>query len=271
MSAKTPDWMVERLRRSGMRSINPIVDITNYVMHELGQPMHAFDLDKLQGGIVVRMAAKGERLKLLDGSSVTLDTGNLVIADHNRAIALAGIMGGDNTAISDGTSSLYLEAAFFSPSMILGKARQFGMHTDASHRFERGVDSRLQLKAMERATRFVVEIAGGEPGPISHAVEKRELPKQRRINFDRAQIERLLGIKVPAGKSASIMKSLGMGLLGIKVPAGKSASIMRSLGMGVTNVDTGWKVTPPSWRFDIEGQHDLVEEIGRCYGLGPSR
>ena len=245
MSARSPDWMVERLRRSGMRSINPIVDVTNYVMHELGQPMHAFDLDRIRGGIVVRMARNKEKLKLLDGSNVVLDGDNLVIADHERAIALAGIMGGDNTAISDRTSSLYLEAAFFSPAMILGKARQFGMHTDASHRFERGVDSQLQLRAMERATRLVMDIAGGEPGPITHAMSRPHLPRRKTIRFERREIERLLGIKMPARKSASILNSLGM---------------------TVGPMESGWKVRPPSWRFDIEGQHDLVEEVGRCYG-----
>lgn len=245
MAAKTPDWMSERLRRSGMRSINPIVDVTNYVMHELGQPMHAFDLDRIHGGIIVRRADKGEKLKLLDGSTVKLSMDNLVIADHKSAIALAGIMGGYGSAISDKTRNVYLEAAFFCPEDILGKARQFGMHTDASHRFERGVDSELQLNAMEKATELILKIAGGQAGPISDAVEKSALPKPLPIRFHRAEIERVLGMDIPRSKAGGIM---------------------RSLGMSVGEIEDGWEVIPPSWRFDIQGQHDLVEEVGRCYG-----
>ena len=246
MSAATPDWLVERLRRSGLRSINPIVDVTNYVMHELGQPMHAFDLAKISGGICVRLAKKGEKHKLLDGSTVKLDTDNLVIADYKKAIALAGIMGGENSAISDKTVDIYLEAAFFSPDYILGKARAFGMHTDASHRFERGVDYMLQIKAMDRATELVIAIAGGEAGPVTHAVEKNSLPLRKPINFNRTEILRTLGIKIPAQKVSRILEDLGM---------------------KVKPWSNGWKVTPPSWRFDIQEQYDLVEEVGRCFGF----
>lgn len=246
MQAKTPDWMVERLRRCGMRSINPIVDITNYVMHELGQPMHAFDLKKISGGIVVRMAKAGEKLKLLDGSTVTMSKHDLVIADQDKAIALAGIMGGDNSAISGNSKDIYLESAFFSSAALLGKARQWGMHTDASHRFERGVDSALQLKAMERATELVVSIAGGQAGPVTHAVDKSFLPKVPAISFRKAEIYRQLGVTVPSSKTVSILKNLGM---------------------SVKNSKTGWQVKPPSWRYDIQGQHDLVEEVARCFGF----
>ena len=247
MQAKTPDWMAERLRRCGMRSINPIVDITNYVMHELGQPMHAFDLKKIHGGIVVRMAKNGEKIKLLDGRSVKLTKHNLVIADHSKAIALAGIMGAANSAISGKSKDIYLESAFFSCAAILGKARQLGLqHTDASHRFERGVDSELQLRAMERATALVVDIAGGQAGTVTHAVEKSALPKAANIAFHKSEIQRLLGITIPSSKTVSIMKNLGM-----LVRAAK----------------TGWQVKPPSWRYDIQGQHDLVEEVGRCFGF----
>ncbi len=246
MQAKTPDWMAERLRRSGMRSINPIVDVSNYVMHELGQPMHAFDLQKIHGGIVVRMAKKGEKLKLLDGSQVQLTKHNLVIADHSKAIALAGIMGGADSAITDKTTDIYLEAAFFSCAVIAGRARQLGMHSDASHRFERGVDSELQLKAMERATALIIAIAGGQAGPITHALEKTSLPKRGSIALHKYEIRRLLGITIPGNKVTSIMKNLGM---------------------SVKPAQTGWRVKPPSWRFDIQGQHDLVEEVGRCFGF----
>ncbi|NKB62461.1 MAG: phenylalanine--tRNA ligase subunit beta [Gammaproteobacteria bacterium] len=246
MSAPTPNWMAERIRRSGSRSINAIVDVTNYVMLELGQPMHAFDLDRIQDGIVVRMAKKNEKLKLLDGSDVVLDKDNLVIADRKKAIALAGIMGGDNSAISDGTSNIYLEAAFFSPSAIIGKARKFGMHTDASHRFERGVDSELQLVAIERATQLILSICGGEPGPVTHAVERKQLPRKKNIRFDKDQIARILGVQIPTNTTTALLKRLGM---------------------KVDMTSSGWKVVPPSWRYDIDGQHDLVEEVGRCYGI----
>jgi phenylalanyl-tRNA synthetase beta chain len=238
--------MVERLRRSGMRSINPIVDVTNYVMHELGQPMHAFDMDRIDGGIRVRMASKGEKLKLLDGSNVSLNSGHLVIADHKRAIALAGIMGGEKSAISTRTTNIYLEAAFFSPQGILGKAREIGMHTDASHRFERGVDYSLQARAMERATQLVLEIAGGEPGPVTDVVDKGALPRRASIRFHQSEITRILGIPVAANKVTRILKDLGM---------------------TVKRGDREWRVRPPSWRFDISGQHDLVEEVGRCFGF----
>ena len=246
MSAKTPDWMIERLRRSGMRNINPIVDITNYVMHELGQPMHAFDLNRIKGGLCVRMAKSGESLKLLNGNTVGLGEQNLVIADHEHAIALAGIMGGDNSAISNKTRDIYLEAAFFSPHWILGKAREFGMHTDASHRFERGVDYELQLKAMERATELVLKIAGGKPGPVSHAMKESELPVRRDINLVETEFCRIMGTMIPNRDIVQILKNLGM---------------------TVTDHANGWTVKPPSWRFDIDQQHDLIEEIGRCAGF----
>ena len=245
MHAITPDWMKEKLRRSGLRSINPVVDITNYVMLETGQPMHAYDFDKLSGGIVVRMAGNNEKLNLLDGSKVTLSPEFLVIADHDKAVGLAGIMGGDSTAISERTKNIFFEAAFFSTSGILGKARQLGMHTDASHRFERGVNPYGQTDAVERATSLLVEIAGGEPGKVCHAFDRKHLPSVRAINFDKSEIPRLLGIKIPATKVRSILQRLGM---------------------QVENISTGWKVTPPAWRFDISGQHDLVEEVGRCFG-----
>ena len=245
MHAVTPDWMKEKLRRSGLRSINPVVDITNYVMLETGQPMHAYDFDRLSGGIVVRMAGNNEKLKLLDGSKVTLSPEFLVIADHAKAVGLAGIMGGDSTAISDQTKNIFFEAAFFSTSGIIGKARQLGMHTDASHRFERGVNPNGQVDAVERATALLIEIAGGQPGKVCQAFDRKHLPSRRPIRFDKSEITRLLGIKIPANTVRSIL---------------------HRLGMRVENISSGWKVTPPAWRFDISGQHDLVEEVGRCFG-----
>ncbi len=245
MAARTPDWMQQILLRSGVRSINPVVDITNYVMLETGQPMHGYDLDKLNGGIIVRRAKNKEKLKLLDGSTVAMTDQNLVIADHKRAVGLAGIMGGDATAISDGTTNIFFEAAYFSPADIIGKARQFGMHTDASHRFERGVDPTGQIAAIERATALLLEIAGGEPGKTCHSVDRKALPKRNSITLDNRELPRMLGISIPASSTKSILKKLGM---------------------EVSGSATALKVKSPSWRFDISGQHDLVEEVGRCYG-----
>ncbi len=246
MHARTPDWMREKLRRAGLRPINPVVDITNLVMLETGQPMHAYDLDKLSGGIVVRLAHKGERLKLLDGTSVRLKPDNLVIADHRRVVGLAGIMGGDHTAISDQTTNIFFEAAFFSPQHLLGKARRLGMHTDASHRFERGVDPAGQVAAVELATRLLLDVAGGSPAKTCHAVSASALPKRHAILLERGEIPRILGARVP---SAVVQR------------------VLKRLGMTVSPVKDGWKVTPPTWRFDITGQHDLVEEVGRCHGF----
>ena len=246
MEARTPDWMTERLRRGGVRSLNVVVDVTNYVMLELGQPMHAFDMDKLAGGIVVRMAAEGEKLKLLDGRTIKLRGDNLVIADHKKAVALAGIMGGQNSAISAATRHIYFEAAFFPAPTIIGKARKLGMHTDASHRFERGVDPTIQAHAIERATRLLVSLAGGEPGPVSDARAQNFMPRPVNIRFNRAEIGRILGASVPANTVRALLKSLGMRVVPNK---------------------TGWKVTVPGWRTDITGPHDLVEEVGRVRGF----
>ena len=246
MAARTPDWMKERLRRSGARSLNLVVDITNYVMLELGQPMHAFDLDKLAGGIVVRMAHNLEKLQLLDGNTVTLGSDNLVIADHKKAVALGGIMGGQNSAIGASTRHIYFEAAFFPAAAILGKARKFGLHTDASHRFERGVDPAMQVDAMERATQLLVSLGGGEPGPITDAREQKYLPRPAKINFSQSEIPRILGVSVPATRVSALMKRLGM---------------------QVAPTTAGWDVVVPGWRSDITGPHDLVEEVGRVYGF----
>lgn len=246
MQARTPDWMREKLRRAGLRPINAVVDITNYVMLETGQPMHAYDLDRLSGGIVVRLARKGEQMKLLDGSTVRLKPDNLVIADQRRAVGLAGIMGGDATAISDGTRNIFFEAAFFAPQHIIGKARRLGMHTDASHRFERGVDPSGQVAAVELATRLLLDISGGSAAKTGYAVVRKHLPRQSAILLERSELPRILGIRI--------------GSTAVK-------RILTSLGMKVTETGSGWKVVPPAWRFDIDGQHDLVEEVGRCHGF----
>ncbi|MCY4219154.1 MAG: phenylalanine--tRNA ligase subunit beta [Gammaproteobacteria bacterium] len=244
-SQKTPDWMVERLRRSGLRNINLIVDITNYVMLEIGQPMHAFDLKRIRGGIQVRMASQDEIVGLLDGNEVKLDPSYLVIADDERAIALAGIMGGADTAITEESDTIFLEAAYFSADSIRGKARKLGMQTDASYRFERGVDPEIQVTAIEMATKLIVGIAGGSPGPLIEAISEENIPKNSPILLEPDDIQRVLGDSIEPIRSESILLNLGF-----KVEQQKE----------------GWLATAPSWRFDIQSSYDLVEEVGRCFG-----
>lgn len=244
-SASTPDWMVEKLRRSGLRAISPVVDITNYVLLELGQPMHGFDLGTLSGGIRVRMAEQGEKLTLLDGSEAELRSDTLVIADHEKPLAMAGIMGGDASGVTGATQDVLLESAFFAPLSIAGKARSYGLHTDSSHRFERGVDYELQRMAMERATVLLLDIVGGEAGPINEVESADHLPKQQAINLRRERIVRLLGVRVDDETVEDILKRLGM---------------------TVEAAEEGWTVTAPSARFDIAIEPDLIEEIGRIYG-----
>jgi len=242
----TPLWMQERLRRSGLRSISAIVDITNYVMLELGQPMHAFDLAKLQGGIRVRNAKSKEKLKLLDGQDLVMTQDTLVIADHKNAVALAGIMGGLDTSVSSDTTDLFLESAFFSTACIAGKARQYALHTDSSHRFERGVDPDLTRKAMERATGLLLDIVGGDAGPVIEVVNKKYLPARKSIRLRAARLHGLLGVTIPIREITRILKKLGMQVSA----AGQDY----------------WKVTAPSYRFDIANEVDLIEEIARIYG-----
>lgn len=245
-SAQTPLWMRERLRRSGIGCIDPVVDVTNYVLLELGQPMHAFDLGKLSGGIQVRLAEQGEKLALLDGQTIELNADNLVIADQDKAVALAGIMGGQDTAVSDTTSDILLECAWFNPLAIAGRARQHGLHTDSSHRFERGVDPELQAQAMERATKLILEIAGGEAGPVVSAESATHLPSRPAVSLDPAKVERLLGLALEAEEIEDSLTRLGMQVSG--------------------DADNGWQVQPPSWRFDVSWAEDLVEELARVHG-----
>ncbi len=244
-AASTPVWMQEKLRRSGIRSISPVVDVSNYVMLELGQPMHAFDLDKLQGGIQVRYATKNEQLALLDGSEVKLHEDTVVIADHEAACALAGIMGGADSAVSDATRNIFLESAFFKPTAILGQPRRYGLHTDSSHRFERGVDPGLQRDAIERATELLLEIVGGEPGPITDAIQDSAMPVQPEIQLRRNAIQRVLGCSLDD-------KEVG--------------TILSALGASVDWNGEGWSVKPPSYRFDLKIEVDLIEELARVYG-----
>jgi phenylalanyl-tRNA synthetase beta chain len=243
--AETPLWMRERLRRGGLRPISAVVDVTNYVLLELGQPMHAFDLDRLVGGIEVRMARVGERLALLNGDAVELRADSLVIADSGRPVALAGVMGGSETAVDDETVNILLESAFFTPAAISGKARSYGLHTDSSHRFERGVDPRLQAFAMERATALLREIVGGEPGPVVELASEEFLPRPRRLLLRRQRLPRVLGVAL---EDSTIV------------------DILSRLEMQVEEVEQGWQVTPPSSRFDVLLEEDLIAEVGRVYG-----
>lgn len=244
-AAETPLWMVEKLRRAGLRSISPIVDVTNYVLIELGQPMHAFDRARLDGGIEVRMARAGETLRLLDGQDVILRPDTLVIADSQKALAMAGIMGGQGSAVSAETRDIFLESAFFAPLAAAGKARSYGLHTDSSHRYERGVDFALQVEAIERATALVLDICGGEAGPLTTARSASHLPERTPITLRAERISKLLGFAMPRPEVEDILSRLGM---------------------RVVAQAEGWLVTPPSWRFDISIEVDLVEELARIHG-----
>ena len=243
--ASTPLWMQERLRRCGIRSLGPIVDVTNYVLLELGQPLHAFDADKLQAPIVVRNGRSGEALKLLNDQVIELDGESLVIADQRQALALAGVMGGDDSAVSSATQNIFLECAFFSPAGIAGKARKFGLHTDSSHRFERGVDFTLQHRAIERATQLIIEIAGGSAGPVNQAVYADYLPVRSAVPLRQQRIEKMLCIS-PDNQQIPVCS--------------------RGLACRCRQTPTGWEITPPGFRFDIAIEEDLLEEIARIYG-----
>lgn len=246
VSKPTPLWMVERLRRADVRSIDAVVDVTNYVMLELGQPMHAFDLAEINGGIRVRMAEEGEKLVLLDGQDISLRANTLVIADHERALAIAGVMGGESSGVSATTRDLFLESAFFDTIALAGKARSYGLHTDSSHRFERGVDSQLAREAMERATGLLLEIVGGEPGPIIAVESAADLPNIAPITLRSERIEQMLSMVMD---DSEVERLLG------------------GLGLGVTAEGPGrWQVVVPSHRFDISLEVDLIEELARLYG-----
>ncbi|WP_281211756.1 phenylalanine--tRNA ligase subunit beta [Pseudomonas fulva] len=247
LSKPTPLWMVERLRRSDVRSIDAAVDITNYVMLELGQPMHAFDLAEINGGIRVRMAEEGEKLVLLDGQEVALRADTLVIADHTRALAIAGVMGGEHSGVDTAkTRDLFLESAFFEPISVAGKARSYGLHTDASHRYERGVDSQLAREAMERATALLLEVVGGEAGPIVEAVSEQHLPSIAPVTLRAERIAQMLGMEMDPVQVEQLLNNLGL----------------------ATEADGAgqWTVNVPSHRFDISLEVDLIEELARLYG-----
>ncbi len=244
--SRSPFWLQEQLRRSGVRSINAIVDITNYVMLELGQPMHAYDLAKLQSGIVVRQAGADEQIALLDGKTITLKPDVLVIADHHQAVALAGVMGGLTTAISDVTTDVLLEVALFQPDAIAGRGRRYGLVTDASQRFERGVDFNLQERAIELATQLILECAQGQAGP-THVTGQSSIVR-RPISLRHERIDRVLGHVISIDEVTGILASLGISI----ISESKNPMV--------------WQVVPPSWRFDLSIEEDLIEEVARIYG-----
>ena len=246
VSRQAPLWMKQRLFRSGMRSIDPIVDITNYVMLELGQPMHGFDLEQLKGGINVRLSKTGEKITLLDGSEHILQPGTLLITDSEKPLAIAGIMGGEKSGIDKNTRHIFLESLFLRPEAMMGKARSYGLHTESSHRFERGVDYELQNKALERATELVLQICGGKPGPVTEVTATEHLPENIQLTLRQHKISALLGLEVKNRDVETILHSLG-----IKVS---------------TLTAETWLIDVPSWRFDITVEADLIEEIGRING-----
>lgn len=246
VSTPSPIWLVERLRRSGIRSIDPVVDVTNYVMLELGQPMHGFDLSRLSGGIVVRMANTGEVLTLLDGSNVALTPDTLMITDSKGPLAIAGVMGGDHSGVNAETTDIFFESAYFDPIAIAGKARNYGLHTDASHRYERGVDPELSVLALERATALLIDIAGGQAGPVTDVTAPSHLPVQREVQLRYTSVSSMLGMTLERSEIESILTGVGLIL--------------------TSSDDSGWTFTVPGYRFDISIEADLLEELARIYG-----
>jgi phenylalanyl-tRNA synthetase beta chain len=242
-TAATPDWIIARLERSGLRPISAIVDVTNYVMLELGQPLHAFDAAKLVGSIRVRFARDGETLALLNGESPALDSRYLVIADQRKAVALAGIMGGADTAVNDDTADIFLESAYFTPDVIAGKSRELGFGSDSSFRFERGVDFEGTRRALDRATELILKICGGHPGPVSEA--SGAVPTRAPVELRLGRAKRLLGIDLTTQQAEDIF---------------------RRLDFVFTRNDDTFVVTPPSYRFDISIEQDLIEELARIHG-----
>lgn len=244
-NATTPLWMVEKLRRCGIRAIDPIVDVTNFVLLELGHPMHAFDLNKLKGGITVRYARANEELTLLDENQVKLSEQTLVIADDEKALAMAGIFGGLESGVTSTTRDILLESAFFAPLAILGKARQYGLHTDASHRYERGVDPQLQHQAMNRATALLLDIVGGQAGPVVEGISAEHIPTERTVSLRRKKLDSRIGIHIDTEQVTEILTRLGL---------------------TVTFTDDVWTTIVPAYRFDIKIEEDLTEEVARVFG-----
>jgi phenylalanyl-tRNA synthetase beta chain len=277
-AAPTPIWMLRRLERSGLRGISAAVDITNYVMLEMGQPLHAFDLAKLSGGITVRRARNGEELTLLNEQTVKFDDDVLVIADDARALALAGIMGGQGSGVETATQDVFLESAFFHPDAIAGRARRFGLATDSSFRFERGVDFAATRQALERATQLLLEICGGKAGSISEACG--ELPQRPAIALRRSRVARVLGIELDNAQIADLLQRLQFEFTAnrsLPIPSpqsspanGRGGERERQSSIPAASarplLDDDFRVTPPSFRFDLSIEADLIEELARLHG-----
>ncbi len=245
-SVQTPQWMADKLMRSGQSLHSPVVDITNFVLMELGQPMHAFDADKVQGAIEVRNAKLGEKVELLNESTVELKDDTLVIADDNSVLAIAGVMGGLTSATQDNTSNILLESAFFEPVSIAGKARNYGLHTESSLRFERGVDFGITEIAMDRATQLIIEICGGKASDVKACIDKSALPELPAINITQEKIQKVLGFELDSDWITEKFQSLGFGIS--------------------QQTNNSWRIVPPSFRFDIRIPADLIEELARLYG-----
>ncbi len=243
--AVSPLWMQEKLRRSGLRAINPVVDVTNFVLLELGQPMHAFDSEHIDGQIIVRLARDAEELTLFNGVTVRLDADTLIIADEKKALAMAGICGGKHSGVHQETRNVLLECAFFHPLAIAGRARRHGLHTEASLRYERGVDPQLQYKAIERATALLTDICGGQAGPITDVTTEAALPRRITLSLHREKLDRLLGHFISDQQVNDILYRLGC---------------------KITEQGNRWQITVPSWRFDLAIEEDLIEEVARIYG-----
>jgi phenylalanyl-tRNA synthetase beta chain len=241
----TPIWMQEKLRRSGIRSIHPVVDVTNYVMLEQGQPMHAFDKAAINGSITVKMAVKGDKFTLLDGKEVKLDESYLMITDEHNYLAIAGVMGGLDSGVTENTTNIVLESAYFDPATIMGKSRDLGIHTESALRFERGVDPQLQEEAIQRATQLIVDICGGEVGQVNESKSESFIPQPVQITLTKNKLSRVLGFNVPDEQVTSILKGLSM---------------------QVDVSDDSWNVTAPSSRFDMDIEEDLIEEVVRMVG-----
>ena len=250
LSRQSPDWLTQRLQRCGLRSIDPVVDVTNYVLIELGQPMHAFDLDRLDTQITVRMAQPEDTLLLLDGQEVKLDADTLVIADASGPVAMAGVMGGKASGVQVDSRNIFLECAFFAPIAIAGTARRYGLHTDASHRYERGVDYELPAEAMERATDILLSIVGGTAGPVIESLDAASMPKQPKVRLREQKLNQMLGIEVDVAHVDEALQRLGFAV------AERSQS----------SAGVQWEITAPSHRFDIAIEADLIEEVCRIYG-----
>lgn len=249
--AQTPFWMQDRLRRAGLRPISAVVDVTNYVMLELGQPMHAYDLNKLHGAVVVRLAKPAEQLKLLDGRIVTLGQDVLVIADERGALGIAGVMGGEESGIAPDTCDVFLEVAYFEPNTIAGRGRRYGLITDASQRFERGVDPKLQERAIERATELLLACAGGQAGPVVVTRGSRPSASEQKIVLRHERVQRVLGANISARDVITCLERIGIELEPVNPSTGASQ----------------WAARVPSWRFDLRIEEDLIEEVARLVGF----